>query len=350
VSEITNVVDGPDTGSDGPDTGSDGPDTGSDAELDAAAAAAVEVARRAAEEIAPAGTVGEHLGVSAEGERLVLHSFACTAPGYRGWHWAVSLARAPQAEQATVCDTVLLPGPDAVLARSWLPWSDRVRPGDLGPGDELPYRADDENLAPAYTVSDPDEADELPFMEIGLGRERVLGLHGLQAAAERWAAGAHGPTADVAIQAAAPCLTCGYFLPIAGLLRGHFGVCANEWSPSDGMVVTVDHGCGAHSQTDLEPRPAETPPPPILDDNAIELVVPEPAEEAAEEVAEEAASDAEPIAGTDAAAEVASDPSDLPAEPTAEVEPEAVAEPAAELASDAAASPMPEGEQLGTGE
>ena len=27
-----------------------------------------------------------------------------------------------------------------------------------------------------------------------------------------------------------------------------FGVCANEYSPSDGRVVTFDHGCGAHSQ------------------------------------------------------------------------------------------------------
>ena len=27
-----------------------------------------------------------------------------------------------------------------------------------------------------------------------------------------------------------------------------FGACANEWSPSDGLVVSLDHGCGAHSE------------------------------------------------------------------------------------------------------
>jgi len=33
-----------------------------------------------------------------------------------------------------------------------------------------------------------------------------------------------------------------------GLLGQAFGVCANESSPSDGRVVTFDHGCGAHSE------------------------------------------------------------------------------------------------------
>jgi hypothetical protein len=31
-------------------------------------------------------------------------------------------------------------------------------------------------------------------------------------------------------------------------LRQAFGACANEYAPDDGKVVSVDHGCGAHSQ------------------------------------------------------------------------------------------------------
>jgi hypothetical protein len=27
-----------------------------------------------------------------------------------------------------------------------------------------------------------------------------------------------------------------------------FGACGNEFSPDDGRVVAVDHGCGAHSE------------------------------------------------------------------------------------------------------
>ena len=42
-------------------------------------------------------------------------------------------------------------------------------------------------------------------------------------------------------------------------MRQMFGVCANEWSPSDGKVVSLDHGCGAHSQTDVPSMPSDWP-------------------------------------------------------------------------------------------
>jgi hypothetical protein len=38
-------------------------------------------------------------------------------------------------------------------------------------------------------------------------------------------------------------------MTIGGRLGQAFGVCANPISPSDGRVVTMDHGCGAHSET-----------------------------------------------------------------------------------------------------
>ena len=34
-------------------------------------------------------------------------------------------------------------------------------------------------------------------------------------------------------------------------MRQVFGVCANEYSPSDGQVVSLDHGCGAHSEASV---------------------------------------------------------------------------------------------------
>ena len=78
---------------------------------------AVDLARSVALEIAELpGDVGEHLGTSAEGERLVAHRFACLARGYRGWQWTVTVARVPRGRIATVCEAVLLPGPDAILS------------------------------------------------------------------------------------------------------------------------------------------------------------------------------------------------------------------------------------------
>lgn len=241
---------------------------------DAVLEGAVDLARLAAEEIAEHPTdVGEHLGTVVEGERLVSHLFACAAPGYRGWRWTVTLARVPRGRVATVCEVELLPGDDAILASAWLPWSERLRPGDLGPGDVLPLIADDDRLDQGYEATGDADADAMAVFELGLGRERVLSTHGRAAAAERWYTGSHGPTTPGAVAASAPCSTCGFLILLAGSLRTEFGVCANEWSDDDGRVVSMDHGCGAHSQTDVEPQGSDWPAPGTLaDDLDIELV------------------------------------------------------------------------------
>jgi hypothetical protein len=122
-------------------------------------------------------------------------------------------------------------------------------------------------------VTGDDEQDRVAFWELGLGRSRVLSREGRDAAAERWYRGPHGPTADIAVHAAASCSTCGYLVHLAGGLRQMFGVCANEWSPSDGQVVSLDHGCGAHSETDVPSVEPEPLPEPILDEIDLEPVV-----------------------------------------------------------------------------
>jgi len=35
---------------------------------------------------------------------------------------------------------------------------------------------------------------------------------------------------------------------MGGSFAQAFGVCANEFSPSDGRAVSLDHGCGGHSE------------------------------------------------------------------------------------------------------
>src|SRR6516165_8059543 len=97
-------------------------------EPDEICAQAVDLARAAAEEVAGAGQVGAHVGLDAEADRVVTHLFACLDPAYRGWCWAVTLARASRAKTATVSEVVLLPGPDSILAPEWVPWRERLRP------------------------------------------------------------------------------------------------------------------------------------------------------------------------------------------------------------------------------
>ena len=161
--------------------------------LDAGAAAAVELAREALADVTEPGQVGEHLRVEASGERLVTHVFECTMPGYRGWSWVVVLTRASRAKAATVAETALLPGEDAILAPDWEPWSERLRPEDVGTEDLLPYREQDERLEQGYEATGDEDEDRVAQWELGLGRARVLSPEGRSEAAERWLAGEFGP-------------------------------------------------------------------------------------------------------------------------------------------------------------
>ncbi len=222
-------------------------------------------AREAAVEVG-ADTVGEHLGVIAETEadRVATHRFEYLGRGYRGWHWSVTLARAPRSKKITVDEVVLLPGDGAVLAPVWVPWSERILPGDLSVSDVLPTAADDIRLVPSYLGTD-DPAAQDPGVEpiayeLGVGRVRVLSREGRTEAADRWHAGDYGPTTPMARHAPGECASCGYFLPVAGSLRQLFGACGNEMSPADGHVVSADYGCGGHSETVAEaPAPDAEP-------------------------------------------------------------------------------------------
>lgn len=269
---------------------------------DAVLSSAVDLARAAAQDVADSAEhVGDHLGLVREDERLVSHRFACTAPGYRGWEWTVTVSRVPRGRTPSVSEVHLLPGGDAVLPPTWVPWAERLRPGDVGPGDVLPLLPDDERLDQGYEAVGDLDADQTALFELGLGRERVLSRQGRSEASRRWYTGAHGPTVPQAIASEAPCSTCGFLLLLSGSLRTEFGVCANEWSPDDGRVVSMDHGCGAHSQTDVPDAPTDWPAPPAAD---ADLVV-EP-RGAAEVVP--AASDEAP--GSDEAPEAAGEPAE----------------------------------------
>lgn len=240
---------------------------------DAVLDAAVDLARAAAEEIAEPGTVGEHLSAVTEADRVTTHSFACTAAAYPGWRWAVTLSRAPRARTATVSEAHLLPGAGALLSPEWVPYAERLAPGDIGAGDRTPYVEDDPRLEAGWEATGEEDVDRMAQWELGLGRERVLSAEGRDAAATRWFDGERGPASETARKAPKPCSTCGYFLPMAGALRSVFGVCSNEWSPADGAVVALGFGCGAHSEVDVEKRAPEKIDPPVLDDEGeIEFV------------------------------------------------------------------------------
>ncbi len=304
-------------------------------EPDDACAQAVGLARSAAEEMAGAAAVGEHLGVTADGDRVVTHRFACLEPAYRGWCWAITVARASRAKNVTVDESLLVPGTDAILAPDWVPWRERLLPGDLGVGDLLPAPPDDPRLVPAASLegddgvadwgetawampgTEPEDLVPVPSAELpadgpedlpaggpedlagdeaedpagvaavavaagvdgatteSIGdrppRARVLSAIGRDDTALRWYTSEHGPKTPLASAAPGLCSGCGFFVRLGGPLGRVFGVCANEYAPDDGRVVSVDHGCGAHSEG-VTAATAEQPLRPVIDELGYDLV------------------------------------------------------------------------------
>jgi hypothetical protein len=240
---------------------------------DSVAMAAVEIAREALVADVDPAEVGDHLAAVAEGDRVVTHQFDCRKPGYAGWHWSVTVARASRQKSVTVDEIVLVPGAEAIVAPTWLPYRERIKPGDLSPGDLLPVADDDPRLVPTYSFGDdPLDSDSRTQIrtvakDLGLGRIRTLSPEGHELAAQRWYDGDAGPDAPLAQSAPEPCSTCGFLVRVSGSLAESFGVCANGDANDDGRIVAFSHGCGAHSEVRLAKRHEPQPlPDHVVDD------------------------------------------------------------------------------------
>lgn len=140
--------------------------------------------------------------------------------------------------------------------------------------------ATEETAAAAKAEAQAQQTDEI-VEEFALSRRHVLSPKGRAQVAKRWYEGPRGPkalstkTADGNL-----CSTCGFFVPLKGELNLMFGVCANKWSPDDGRVVSVDHGCGEHSEIEPpEPSHLWVQSKPAYDDFHIDVIAQKPRDE-----------------------------------------------------------------------
>ena len=243
--------------------------------------------------------VGDFVEAIDLGDDVTDFRFETRVRGYEGWQWSVTLYHDVELDHWTVNESSLVPTDKALRPPAWIPWKDRLEPTDLAVTDSIGTEPDDPRLeegfratdagegAPAETpemseTSEPSKEDVADAVEeFELSRRHVLTPLGRAQTAKRWYEGPRGPkslstkTAD-----GNPCSTCGFFIPLKGELNLLFGVCANKWSPDDGRVVSVDHGCGEHSEIGPpEPSHLWVQSKPAFDDLHIDIIAQAPREE-----------------------------------------------------------------------
>lgn len=243
--------------------------------------------------------VGDFVEAIDLGDDVTDFRFETRMRGYEGWQWSVTLYHDVELDHWTVNELSLVPTDKALRPPAWIPWKDRLEPTDLAVTDSIGTEPDDPRLEEGFRATDAGEGApaETPEMsetsetskedvedaveEFELSRRHVLTPLGRAQTAKRWYEGPRGPkslstkTAD-----GNPCSTCGFFIPLKGELNLLFGVCANKWSPDDGRVVSVDHGCGEHSEIEPpEPSHLWVQSKPAFDDLHIDIIAQAPREE-----------------------------------------------------------------------
>ena len=243
--------------------------------------------------------VGDFVEAIDLGDDVTDFRFETRVRGYEGWQWSVTLYHDVELDHWTVNESSLVPTDRALRPPAWIPWKDRLEPTDLAVTDSIGTEPDDPRLEEGFRATDagegaPAETPETSetsetskedvedaVEEFELSRRHVLTPLGRAQTAKRWYEGPRGPkslstkTAD-----GNPCSTCGFFIPLKGELNLLFGVCANKWSPDDGRVVSVDHGCGEHSEIEPpEPSHLWVQSKPAFDDLHIDIIAQAPREE-----------------------------------------------------------------------
>lgn len=93
-------------------------------------------------------TIGFLVEVLDEGDSTESYLFESKLKGYVGWRWSVTVY-APEGQEPTVSEILLMPGVDSLVAPDWVPWSERL----------ADYKALQAELE-AQAALDAEEADE----------------------------------------------------------------------------------------------------------------------------------------------------------------------------------------------
>ncbi|PIB85023.1 MULTISPECIES: DUF3027 domain-containing protein [unclassified Bifidobacterium] len=284
------------------------------------------IAQAAAIEVADEDSqVGDFVEAIDLGDNVTDFRFETRVRGYEGWQWSVTLYHDVELDHWTVNESSLVPTDKALRPPEWIPWKDRLEPTDLAVTDSIGTDPDDPRMEEGFRKTEPAEPGESvssdaesaettnasdnaemdadgaagsqgesaaasvtseedideAVEEFDLSRRHVLTSLGRSQTAKRWYEGPRGPKSlSTKTSDGNPCSTCGFFIPLKGELNLLFGVCANKWSPDDGRVVSIDHGCGEHSEIEPpEPSHLWVQSKPAFDDLHIDIIAQAPRDE-----------------------------------------------------------------------
>jgi hypothetical protein len=82
-----------------------------------------EVAAKAAAQPNELGSYLEHLD---EGEGITTYLWQAKKPGYGDWRWSVTVYQHDPATEPSLCEVVMVPGADSLIAPNWVPWAERL--------------------------------------------------------------------------------------------------------------------------------------------------------------------------------------------------------------------------------
>jgi len=79
-----------------------------------------------AKAVAGSQELGSFIEAVKEDEIVTSYLWEAKRAGYVGWRWSVTVSQLDPASEPTLTEVVLVPGPDALLAPAWVPWSERL--------------------------------------------------------------------------------------------------------------------------------------------------------------------------------------------------------------------------------
>ncbi|QNE47778.1 DUF3027 domain-containing protein [Glaciihabitans sp. INWT7] len=116
-----------------------------------------DLGRTALLEITPAESIGDPAGSIDSGDGVTTVYFETLLSGYPGWRWTVSIAHLEDTP-ASVLETELTPGDDALLSPAWVPWVDRL--ADYTAAQDTAVEDDESNDELDDDSDDDDDDDE----------------------------------------------------------------------------------------------------------------------------------------------------------------------------------------------